>query len=61
MNKEIAFLLLLLCGLAVVCLGVGLVISAFVGGKPTKMGRVRAIIGGVIIAACTLVCFVFIK
>lgn len=61
MNKEMAFLLLLLGGLAVVCLGTGLVISAFVGGKPKKAGRVRAIIGGVIIAACTLAYFVFIK
>lgn len=53
--------MLLLGGLAVVCLGTGLVISAFVGGKPKKAGRVRAIIGGVIIAACTLAYFVFIK
>lgn len=61
MNREIAFLLLLSGGLLVVCLGVGLVISAFVARKPTKAGRVRAVIGGVLIAACTAAYFVFIK
>ena len=61
MNKEGAFLLLLLGGLVAVCLGVGLVISAFIAGKPTKAGRVRAIAGGVIIAACTAAYIAFIR
>lgn len=61
MNKEGTFLLLLLGGLVVACLGVGLVISAFIGGKPTKAGRVRAIVGGVIIAASLAAYFVFVE
>lgn len=54
-------MLILLGGLVAVCLGVGLVISAFVGGKFTKAGRVRAIIGGVMIAACASAYFVFMR
>ena len=61
MNKEGEFLLLLVGGLVAVCLGVSLVLSAFVGGKPTKAGRVRAIVGGVMIAACVAAYFVFLR
>lgn len=60
MSKGITFVALLAGGLALACLGVGLVISAFVKGKPTKAGRVRAVIGGVLIAACTAAYFVFL-
>ena len=61
MNKEGEFLLLLVGGLVAVCLGVSLVLSAFVGGKPTKAGRVRAIVGGVMIAVCVAAYFVFLR
>ena len=61
MNNGNTFILILLGGLLFAILGAGLVISAFVGGKPTKAGRVRAIVGGVIIAACTAAYFIFIE
>ena len=61
MSKQIAFLLLLASGLLAVCLGVGLVISAFVGGRLTKAGRVRAVVGGVLIAVCAAACFIFVR
>lgn len=61
MNRESAFFLILLGVLLVVCLGVGLVLSAFIGRKPTKAGRVRAIVGGVIIAACAAAYLVFMR
>lgn len=61
MNSGTTFILILLGGLLIVMLGVGLVISAFVGGKPTKAGRVRAIVGGVIVAVCTAAYFIFVE
>ena len=60
MNSGNTFFLILLGVLIIVCLGVSLVLSAFVGGKPTKAGRVRAIVGGVMIAACMAAYFVFL-
>lgn len=61
MNKETTFLLMLI-GIAVIaCVGVGLVISAFVGRKFTKAGKIRAIIGGALIAVCTAIYFVFVR
>ncbi len=43
----------LLIGIFVVGLfGVGLVISAFIGKRVTRAGRVRAIIGAVLMALC---------
>ena len=61
MNRETAFILLLIGGLLLVCLGAGLVVSAFIGGKPTGAGRVRAIVGGVIVAVSAAAYFVFLK
>ena len=60
MDRGNTFFLILLGGLLIVCLGVSLVLSAFVGGKPTKAGRVRAIVGGVIVAAGAAAYFVFL-
>lgn len=60
MGKGYTFIALLAGGFAVACFGIGLVISAFIKGKPTKAGRVRAVIGGVLIAACLAVCFVYL-
>lgn len=52
----------MLIGIAVIaCVGVGLVISAFVGRKFTKAGKIRAIIGGALIAVCTAIYFVFVR
>lgn len=52
MNKEMAFFALLVGVFAAGLLGVGLVISAFIGKRVTKAGRVRAVIGAVLIALC---------
>ena len=61
MNRGNAFILILLGGLLIVCLGIGLILSAFVGGKYTKAGRVRAIVGGIIVAAGAVAYFVFLN
>lgn len=61
MNKEAAFFACLAGGLVLALLGVGLVISAFVGKKFTKAGRVRAIVGGVLVAVCLAAYLVFVK
>ena len=60
MGSITTFILILLGGLVIAMLGAGLVISAFVGGKPTKAGRVRAIVGGIIVAAGAVAYFVFL-
>lgn len=61
MNKGFTFVLLLAGGFAVACLGIGLVISAFAGGKLTKAGRVRAIVGGALTLACLAVYLIFLN
>lgn len=61
MDKGVTFILILLGGLLIVCLGVGLVISAFIGGKFTKAGRIRAIVGGIIVVLGAAAYFVFIE
>ena len=61
MSRGHAFVLILLGGLLIVAIGIGLILSAFVGGKYTKAGRVRAIVGGVIIAAGAVAYFVFLN
>ena len=60
MRKGIVFLAIIAGGFALACLGIGLVISAFIGGKMTKAGRVRVVIGGALIAVCLTAYFVFI-
>ena len=60
MNSGTAFIFILLGGLLIVGLGIGLILSAFVGGKYTKAGRVRAIVGGIIVAAGAVAYFVFL-
>lgn len=49
MSGTVGFLAALGGALAVVCLGIALVISAFVRGKPTKAGVIRACIGGALL------------
>lgn len=49
MSGTVGFLAALGGVLVIVCLGIGLVISAFVRGKPTKAGWIRAGIGGVLL------------
>lgn len=61
MNGETAFFMLLLGGLALALVGIGLVISAFIGGKVTKAGRVRAIVGGALTVLCTAAYLVFVR
>lgn len=61
MNKGITFLAILAGGFGVACLGVGLIISAFIKGKPTKAGIVRAIIGAVLAAACVTACCIYLN
>ena len=61
MNKGIAFLAILAGGFAAACLGLGLIISAFVKGKPTKAGVVRAVIGAVLVAVCAAACCVYLN
>ena len=61
MNGETAFFALLIGCIALVCVGAGLVISAFIGKKITKSGIIRAIIGGVFIAAAAVFCIVIIR
>lgn len=61
MNKGITFLAILAGGFAVACLGVGLVISAFIKGKPTKAGIVRAIVGAALVAFCVTACCVYLN
>lgn len=53
--------MLLLGGLALALVGIGLVISAFIGGKVTKAGRVRAIVGGALTILCTAAYLVFVR
>lgn len=60
MNSGTTFIFILLGGLLIVGLGICLILSAFVGGKYTKAGRVRAIIGGVIVAAGAVAYFIFL-
>ena len=52
MNKETAFFVIILCVFGTGLLGVGLIISAFVGRKFTLGAKVRAVIGGVLTLAC---------
>lgn len=54
LNKEMAFFALLIGIFVVGIFGVGLVISAFIGKKVTRAGRVRAIIGAVLMALCVI-------
>lgn len=63
MNGETAFFALLLGGLGLALIGIGLVISAFVGGKRklTKAAKVRAIVGGALTIFCTVMSFVFLR
>lgn len=61
MKNGIAFLAILAGGFAAACLGVGLVISAFARGKPTKAGIVRAIIGGVLVAICVTMSCIYLN
>ena len=59
MNSGTTFIFILLGGLLIVGVGIGLILSAFVGGKYTKAGRVRAIIGGVIVVVGAVAYCVF--
>lgn len=52
LNKEMTFFALLIGIFVVGLFGVGLVISAFIGKRVTRAGRVRAIIGAVLMALC---------
>ena len=61
MSGTVGFLAVIIAALVVVCLGVGLVISAFAGGKVTKAGRVRASVGGVLLVILLAAYFVFLK
>ena len=61
MKRVIAFLAILAGGFALACLGIGLVISAFAGKRITKAGQIRAVIGGVLIAAVLLACLMFLN
>lgn len=63
MNGETAFFALLLGIPCVAFVGIGLVISAFAGGKRklTKAAIVRAIVGGVLTVFCTAAYLVFLK
>lgn len=61
MNGETLFFVCLAGGLVLAMLGVGLVISAFVGKRFTKAARVRAIVGGVLVAVCLAAYFLFVK
>lgn len=62
MNGETAFFALLLGVPCLAFVGIGLVISAFAGGKRrmTKAATVRAIIGGVLTLLCTVIYLVFL-
>lgn len=62
MNGETAFFTLLLGVPCLAFVGIGLVISAFAGGKRrmTKAAIVRAIIGGVLTLLCTVIYLVFL-
>ncbi len=63
MNGETAFFALLLGIPGLAFIGIGLVISAFAGGKRklTKAAIVRAIVGGVLTIFCTVMSFVFLR
>lgn len=63
MNGETAFFAVLLGIPALAFIGIGLVISAFVSGKRgiTKAGKVRAVIGGVLTIACTVMFLVLMR
>lgn len=63
MNGETAFFALLLGVPCLAFVGIGLVISAFAGGKRkmTRAAIVRAIIGGALTLLCTVTSFVFLR
>lgn len=61
MSETIKFLAVMIAAFVIVCLGVGLVISAFIGGRLTRAGKVRAVIGGVLLAVSLAAYFVFFK
>lgn len=60
MSGTAGFLIAIAAAFLLVCLAVGLIISAFVG-KPAKAGRVRAAVGGALLIIMLAAYFIFFK